>query len=326
MSLFSSTTMLKKQAAARFLDIVIAIAGRIAYCCYDLLGWRFIQMTGKIVSVCVRRFFPRKRRAIESMLSRFPGLTCKYDMPVVTNKSFDNYFKRHVETFFFGRLGRKKIEKVVEVEGIEHIDAALSKGKGVILLLAHSGSFLLPLPFLGYRGYRVNQVTGRQTYGSFAAARFWDWRRREASRLPVQFIQVGTFLRPLYNALQRNEIVAIAFDGRDATTWAIVDFFGVPLRFSTGPFDLARRTGAEIIPTFMIRRDDDTHKLVLGPPFRLSDEPDKQSAVRTDTQKFGALFAEYVGKYPCHFGILLTRLLRDMEKNQGNPGPEKGTT
>src|SRR3989304_656950 len=81
----------------------------------------------------------------------------------------------------------------------------LNRRKGFILPLPHFGPFLLPLPYLGFMGYRVDQVTGGQIHASLAGERFWEWRKREAEKLPVRFLQVGRFLRPLYQALGGNE-------------------------------------------------------------------------------------------------------------------------
>jgi KDO2-lipid IV(A) lauroyltransferase len=326
MSIREFTSRASRRTAVFFLDAAIAAAGRFAYCFFDLAGWRFISWAGRIFGGCMYRLRPGRRRTIEAAYGLFfSGQASALPASVMARRSFDNYYKRHIETFFFGRLTGRDLDRIVEARGIEHVDAALTRGRGAILLLAHFGSFLLPLPFLGHRGYRVNQVTGRQRHGSLPAERFWEWRRREAAKLPVQFIQVGAFLRPLYAALKRNELAAIAFDGRDGAVWETVNFFGLPVRFSPGPFDLARRTGAAIIPTFMIRRPDDTHTLVFEPQFRLSGEPDARAAARTDTRNFAAVFEGYVRRHPCHFGMLLPALAADPDPGPGPLPGRKGT-
>lgn len=312
---------LMKKRLQRPITIIVEAAlnlgGGILYLLFDLLGWPFVYRIGWIVGRLAYYFAPGRREQVEAELGRLYGPdvdTAK--IRAITKKSFENYYKRHVETLFFGRLDRGKIEKIVTVKGIENIDLALSKGRGVILLLSHFGSFLLPLPFLGFRKYKVNQITGRQMHASFLAGKIWEWRSREAARLPVSFIQVDRFLRPVFQAVKRNELVAIAFDGRDAANWAEVDFFGTTASFSTGPFELARRTGAAIIPTFMVRRDDDTHLLVLEKPFALVPATDEKAAAVNDTRVFAKLFADYVGRHPCHFGMVLHKLYEQTDKDR----------
>lgn len=294
------------------LDAALNMSGRILYFLFRLLGWPFVARAGGLVARIAYRLRPGKRKATEAGIGLlFGDRGVPGDIREITRRSYANYYKRHVETFFFGCLDRRRIDRIVEVKGLEHVDAALSKGKGVILLLSHFGSFLLPLPFLGFRGYKVNQVTGRQIHGSLLAERIWEWRKKEADRLPVKFIQVGRFLRPIFDAFAGNELVAIAFDGRDGTNRVEADFFGRKVRFSTGPFDLARRTGAVIIPAFMVRRDDDTHLLVLEAPFGLAAGGDEKAAAAADTRNFATLFAGYVHRHPCHFGMVLFKLLEE---------------
>ena len=115
-------------------------------------------------------------------------------------------------------------------------------------------------------------------------------------------------MRPVYKALGKNEIVVIAFDGRDGSNWIEVDFFSKKALFSTGPFDLARRTSAAIIPTFIIRKETHVHRLILEPAFELSNDENTQSALRKDTENYSALFSKYVAKYPCHFAMVLCKM------------------
>jgi KDO2-lipid IV(A) lauroyltransferase len=297
----------------------ISICGKGAYMIFRLLGWNFVSLSGKIIGNVIYLSNGRKREIIRRELELLLGKRLNADQARESARlSFDNYYKRQVETVFFGSLEKQTLEKMIQPEGLEHIDQALSNGKGVIMLLSHFGSFLLPLPFLGYRGYKVNQITGKQIHGSLLSERIWEWRRKKAEKLPVQFKQVDKFLRPVYQALKNNEIVAIAFDGRDSTHWAVVDFLGRKAQFSTGPFELARRTGAVIIPTFIIRRDNDTQRIVFERPFELSKEKGIEKALLADTQNFTDIFSGYVAEYPCHFGMVLYKsriMLKSGNKN-----------
>ena len=124
-----------------------------------------------------------------------------------------------------------------------------------------------------------------------------------SARLLPSFLT--NFLRTAFLALRQNEIVVIAFDGRDGGKWESVDFFSKKALFSTGPFEIARKTGATIIPAFIIRNKNDIHRMILKPPFALSKDMNKEKAVRKDTMRFAKLFGRYVADYPCHFGKIL---------------------
>lgn len=235
---------------------------------------------------------------------------------VATRRCLEIHYARLLETLFFGRLTKAMVESRISAQGMENVDQALSNGQGAILLLAHFGSFLLPLPYLGYMGYKVNQLTGKQRHVSLLDERIWQWRKHDADKLPVRYIQVERFLRPVYRAFQQNELVAVAFDGRDGTQWATVPFLGGMARFSTGPFMLARRTGAAIIPTFTLRNANDTHTLIFEKPLDLGKATisDLHQQVIADVEQYAAFFATYVMKYPCHFGMTVLK-----HKTQASP-------
>lgn len=298
-----------KQKTSIFIDISLKFFGMMLYLIFYLLGWRFIfwvgKLTGDIIFYTNRSLKEMTKMELEILFGE------KYDdriLNYITKKSIEHYYIRNIETVFFGVLNKKRIQKIVHVEGLRNIEESLSKGKGIILLLSHFGSFLLPLPFLGFLGYKVNQITGKQLHKSLIEERIWSWRKKEAEKLPVKFIQIEKFLRPIYNALKKNEIVAIAFDGRDGSKWIVTSFYQRKALFSTGPFELARRTGAIIIPTFIIREKKYTHKLIFEMPLNLSENSDIERALSEDTIHFAELLTNYIDKYPCHIGGLLFKI------------------
>lgn len=295
-------------AADSFFGLIGAAAGLF----YRLAGWRSICSIGRAYGDIAYLLDSKKRRITAGEIKLLFGRGDR-ETREIAKGSFENYYERQLATVFFGSLDKKTVDRIVEAEGLENLDHALAAGRGVILLLSHFGFFLLPLPYLGFSGYTVNQVTGRQLHSSLIAERFLAWRKKEADRLPVKFIQVGKFLRPLYQALGKNEIIAVAFDGRDGANWVDVDLLGKKARLSTGPFEIARRTGAAIVPTFIVREGGGRHRLVLEPPFDLSPESDLTRAVREDTAAFARIFEKYIERYPCHFGMVLykMRLMKD---------------
>jgi lauroyl/myristoyl acyltransferase len=298
-----------RKLIASIIDAGIFVFGKMAHLFLWLVGWSGIFGIGKLGGRMLYRIDGAKRGQTAEQLTRLYGHRFNAEqISTITRKSFENYYERQAATFFFGSMDKRTVDRIMSVQGLENLDAALAKGKGVIMLLSHFGFFLLPLPFLGHRGYKVNQITGRQIHANLLAERFWTWRKNEADRLPVGYLQVDSFLRPVFKALADNEIVAIAFDGRDSQNWVVVDLLGQKVRFSSGPFELARRTGAAIVPTFVVRKDTGKFKLVLEPEFKLAEEADSQKAVETDTKKFTDLFARYLVEYPCHFGMILRKL------------------
>ena len=51
----------------------------------------------------------------------------------------------------------------------------------------------------------------------------------------------------------------------------LVDFFGAPARLPQGAVELARRTGAAIVPIFGLRLPKHRYRMIVEPPFVMSD-------------------------------------------------------
>ena len=301
-------------------DSFLWLLGKVGYAVFYLLGWKFICKVGRVAGDVIYSLNRRIREIIEVELDLLFGPKFTENrIKDITKRGVENYYMRLIEMILLGALDKESINKIVQVEGLENLDMALSKGKGVILLLSHFGSFLLPLPFLGYRGYKINQITGKQAHTSLIAERIWTWRRREAEKLPVKFLQADKFLRPVYKALKDNEVVAIAFDGRDGSIFRRVKILNRVALISPGPFDLAIKTGATIVPTFIARQADNTHRLMLAKPIETQKTSPFEEKVSDILTAYSHHFADYLLRYPSHSGVMLYIMKKNSLKAKTAP-------
>lgn len=180
-----------------------------------------------------------------------------------------------VEELVLGRLTLDTIDAYMRFAEREHLDAALTRGKGVILTYPHAGAVMLMIARLSLSGYRYTQVAARgfapierQNAGAERATRLNSAVRtaREADEdaLPARFHVVDQPARLLYRDLAANGLVAIAYDGRGGAGFEPVDYLGRRAFLATGAWRLAASTGAVIVPTFCERQPDRTWALRFG--------------------------------------------------------------
>ena len=231
-------------------------------------------------------------------------------------QSFIMEVKRRFEDLILGTLTKKDIEEMVKIEGIENLDAALLKGKGVIILLSHFGSFLMILPVLGFRGYKINQLGGPPLIEQlgYVHKMIFEMSEKEYSVLPVNFLRSDFALKDAHLALKRNELIAIAFDGRIGNSWVETEFCGNKVNVAPGPVKFAMKTGATILPTFIVRNSDNTHRLIIEKAVSVEDQEARELTVKVNLQKISNIFGEYIVKYPSHFGMILTIIRKRIEK------------
>ncbi len=146
------------------------------------------------------------------------------------------------------------------VVGLEHLQAALAKGHGALLLTAHfttleiGGRFMSESHTMGglYRDPN-NPVVAHLMRGQ---------RARHMSPA-VHFDD----LRGLVRALRGNSAIWYAPDqGKRTKSSEILPFFGVPAITNTATSKIAEMTGAAIVPFFAVREADHSYTLTILPP------------------------------------------------------------
>lgn len=208
-------------------------------------------------------------------------------------RMFRNFAKYLVDFFRFSKLDVKYIKRNIQIENIHYLDEALSKGKGAIALSAHLGNWELGgvvVPLLEYPLWAV-------------ALPHKDWRvnnffnfQRESKGLKV--IPLGKAVRLCLNILKENKIVALVGD-RDFTEKGVVlDFFGRPTFLPEGPAAFSLKTGAVIVPVFMVRNKDDTFTLRIEKPLEFTPTDNKNNDLTELIIRYKTIIEDYIRKYP----------------------------
>ncbi|MFH1143543.1 MAG: lysophospholipid acyltransferase family protein [Candidatus Eisenbacteria bacterium] len=158
------------------------------------------------------------------------------------------------------------IERLVRVEGLEHLERARRPGVGVICLSAHLGCWEL-LPYrmraLGYEVAVVYRPLSDRLLDSYVAQ-----RRR---RFGIETHARDQDIRRLLRSLRRGALVGLLADQRTRVDSIRAPFLGHPAWTPIGPVLLALRTGAPIVPVVAQISADGTHRLRLGPEIPVRD-------------------------------------------------------
>ncbi len=182
-----------------------------------------------------------------------------------------------------------EINRLSEVEGREHLDAALARGRGAILLTAHFTTLQIGARILNNRIpisvlYRPtkNELLAHISGSSFA---------RQA-RKAIQRDDV----RAMISALKRNEIVWYATDQSYRKKGAVmVPFFGHPAATNVFTPRLAQMTGAQVLYYSTERLPGSAGwRAVIHPPFAHWPSGDTLA----DTQEYHAAIEAQVRQMP----------------------------
>ncbi len=204
-----------------------------------------------------------------------------------------NHQKRFVELFLARQLRSDNVDLLVVFEGLEHLDGALKKGRGVILPVPHLGNERLHHIALALKGYPMAVISSHyQDHGSFA--------RKVKIEASKRFHEVGHpgDAKWLLAMLKRNKVLQVACDAEADSKGVFVNFLGQTLLLPTGWVRLALMTGAAVFPSVLLRQTNDRHRLIVGSEFQLTHSQDRREVWKENVQRYMNAVSEFFLRRP----------------------------
>jgi KDO2-lipid IV(A) lauroyltransferase len=200
-----------------------------------------------------------------------------------------------------------RIAKLAKLEGLEHVEAALKLGKGVILVGGHFTTIEIATRVLGTR-LAVN-VLYRPPKNEVIAEIY----RQHFPRYAQRAIRHDD-IRAVARALRQNGIVWYAPDQSFKKKGAaMVPFFGIDAATTTYTTRIAQLTGATVLTYFPQRLPGSQgYRMVIGPPVPIPGD----SAV-TDSLHFNQLLEAHIRKVPEQY-LWIHRRFKGLEEGYPN--------
>lgn len=251
-------------------------------------------------------FIARKQRkiALESLDIAFGQDKSRQEKERIAKDCFVFMAKAGVELVFL--LERPQLlKKRVEIVGKENLTAALSKGKGVILVSGHFGNFPLMLARLSLEGYKTAGIM--RPMRDRRAEKIFLAKRRQFAVNTIYTQPRKACVDDCIRSLRNNELLFIPIDQNFGTGGVFVDFFGRKAATATGPVVLAQRTKAEILPCFIVRQKDDTQQIIFESPLFLEEGRTQQETAVINIQRLTKIIESYIRRYPEEWGWIHRR-------------------
>ncbi|MFA5090562.1 MAG: lysophospholipid acyltransferase family protein [Candidatus Omnitrophota bacterium] len=248
----------------------------------------------------------RKQRKIarESLLFAFGKDKTAQEIEGIARDCFSCMAKSGVELMFLmdkPNLLRKRVGFC----GRKNLDTALAKKKGVILVSAHFGNFPLLLARLAMEGYKTGGIM--RPMRDSRTEKFFLAKRQRYNVKTIYSQPRRECVEETIRALRQNEVIFIPIDQNFGSAGVFVDFFGRKAATATGPAVLARRTGAALVPCFIVRQKDDIHKIVFEPAVELMEGGEGKASVVANIQRLTQIIEHYIRSYPAQWGWIHRR-------------------
>lgn len=270
---------------------------------------KIILMMGTVSGLFSYLFENGKRKIVEEELKLLLGEeVVRKNIHKICLRSFCNLRKNLFEGWLDSQLTPDKMKGLFDFENKTYLDEVLKMGKGAIVLIAHFGNYKMILLSLGYSGYHVHQVAASPLFWkgkNMVNNKIMEMELEREKHLPANFIYLDRFLRDIFRALSKNEIIVLSLDGPMSGKRVSVPFLRRTASFPITPVTLAIKTGAPIIPVFILRKKSRCHKIVFEKPIYLNKIKAEETVIRNTLEHCANLLGCYVSQYPCHYGVSL---------------------
>jgi len=266
------------------------LAGALAPRVPPAIGYRIAEQLGSIVY----RLSPLRANVhdnISHVIGEPTGSRC---VQRLARQIFRNQCKNYFDLLRVAGLTADDVRKAVSgVSGVEHLDHALTRGRGVILASGHCGNIDLAGQSLALWGYNVLGVAEH-----LRPERLFRYLRLARESHGLRFMPADGSLRSLFRALQANEIVGLALDRNVTNAGRVVAFFRQPARLPDGYLRLALHTGAALILVFCRRLPDNTFVITIEPEAELERSDDLERDVGANMPSVLSILESYLARHP----------------------------
>jgi len=231
--------------------------------------------------------------AVDALRRSFPEKT-PAEIRALVNAMYANLGMNVTENLRLLRGLTPELHNRVEWIGRPHVDDALKRGRGLLILTAHMGNWELLMMYAAFCGYPLTAITKnlRQRF-------LHDALNMVRTSSGVRIVPARDSYRTCLKALKRNELIGFILDqNRPRSQGVFVDFFGRSASTTPGLALMAAHSGAPIVPAFMHRRPEPgRHVIVCHPPL---DPPPNRApeTLRAATQIYTRYIEDEIRQYP----------------------------
>jgi KDO2-lipid IV(A) lauroyltransferase len=248
-----------------------------------VLAWSVYVLHGRL-----------RRVGLRNLELAFPGLSAG-ERKEILRGVYRSLGRQLVE---FCRMARYTAENTIgwiRTEGLDHYLAARARGKGVLIVTGHMGAWELSSFYHSLMGYSMSMI-----------ARPLDNQRLDAFVNGIRCLHGNRvlpkddFARGLLTAMRRGETVGILMDTNMTPPQGVfVNFFGKQACTASGVARMALKTGAAVLPGFMVWEEAERrYVLHFGPQLAFERTTDEEADIVTATQLCTSTIETWIRRYP----------------------------
>ncbi|MGM0417705.1 MAG: lysophospholipid acyltransferase family protein [Thermodesulfobacteriota bacterium] len=237
----------------------------------------------------------RKKLAFENIKRALGDELSEKEQKKIIRRFFSNFCMSLMEVLRIPHMSLADNEKLVKIEGWEHVEKALERGKGVILFATHIDNVDLAGCSMAMRGAPISVVVRKM---GKSAEQFISSVRENTGVTIIPGKNSKNYIREL---LAENKIVTIVADQHLAKRRSIVcKFFGQWASTTPAPSRFAFETDAAIIPGVFNRQGKTGYHVARISPAFEQETPydDMDMNIRHNTERLNRIIEQWIREAP----------------------------
>jgi KDO2-lipid IV(A) lauroyltransferase len=246
---------------------------------------------GRLVFVLLKG---RRTIALNNIQRVFPGITQR-ERETIARRCFEKLGINFIESLVLPYVPQEDYHVRFTIEHRSYVDDALTMNRGVIALGFHYGNWEI----MGITSYLLHHdiiALARPLKRYTHLNSYLNHLRRSTGLLIIPNEDTG---RDVVRYLKENKIVAILGDQREKRSRAVfVEFFNEKVATSKGIAVIGMKTGAPVIPMYMVRAGFLRYRIVVTQPLVMEREGNISELIYTNTRKINAFLESLIKKNP----------------------------
>jgi KDO2-lipid IV(A) lauroyltransferase len=225
-----------------------------------LLGRRNAYAFARFCAGQHYRMSEKDRRSVINNLRHI--MRTREDVSEPARRVFHNFAQYLVDFFLMYRIVDDRfVQENVSIQGRDNFDQAYARGKGVIILTAHIGNWEMGAAIMNRLGHPLTAIA--LPHKNKKVNKLFNRQRENHG---VKVVPTSTAVRRCLETLRKNGCVAVLGDRDFGSFGEPLLFFGRPTLIPKGAAFFALRTGAAIVPSFLVPSVDGKYVLTFEEP------------------------------------------------------------
>lgn len=235
-----------KQKVKYFVDTIIACPLLLIFFCIGILPVRIANALGRGLARISYTLKLRKKVILKNLAIAFPEKT-EAEREIIARQVYFNTGE-FIVSWLTLSANKNIISENIRIEGVEHIEAALQQGKGLLLCSAHFGNWEYMASAIAHASWAPLHIIRHKLNN----LRLDKWFTDMHEAMNYGDIIKGRSMLEIFRRLKKGEIIGMLVDqsGRGSGVW--VPYFNRPSSFHKGAGVILSKLRCPAVTVFCI--------------------------------------------------------------------------